>query len=152
MVVLGGLALTGKGSQQPREDRARADAGEIPADILPLLPLGGEGPRHGGGLHDADHGDDEYQRKQAAQPVVAREQGQRQAWQMRRERPHQHHAVILQMKQGNGEAGAGQGDEGPGNARADAGRPQGHDQHRETEGERIGIGVADPADDMDQPL
>jgi hypothetical protein len=71
----GRAGIDGKGPQQAGDDRARANAGEIPADILPLLPLGGKGPCHGGRLHDADHGDDEHQRQQAAQPVVGRQRG-----------------------------------------------------------------------------
>ena len=58
----GRTGIDGEGAGQACHDAAGADAGKVAAGIVRPILLRWKGARDRGGLHDADHGDDEGQR------------------------------------------------------------------------------------------
>ncbi len=150
MAVLGGLEFDGKGADQPGQQAAGADPGEVPADIVGLVVVGWKRACHRRRLHDADHGDHQRQRHQLRQFPDIGQDRHREARQRHRQRTDHADAAGVQVEQGHGQARADQADQRAGDPVADPGRDDRHDQDADTQRQRVRIGVSESAEDMDE--
>ena len=142
--------IDSEGANQTGQNTAGADSGEVAADIVGLPFVGRKRARHRRRLHDADHGDHQGKRHQAAQLPETRQGRQGEARQSHREDTEHADAAFVEMEQGHSEACSDKSDQGPRNPGAYPRRHHGHDQYAGTEREGVGISFPNLAEDVDE--